>query len=687
MPIKIMRKTLTNVMKSIVAVFAVVAAVILGGGSAKAAESDVTACGYQVVLNGRFEVRYFMKLSEAAKNDAGAYMSFNINGKTSVGTMTEYTGDYVIFSCLVDADDVATPIEAVYHSGGKYYSLEEISIRDYLETIIENKDNKSDYAVAKNISLAILEYAARAQVYFDYRTDDLADKNYQVNNYLNVKDSDIVDNKTHDLNSSSNEDFLFLGNSLILDSDISIVTYFSCVRGYSQETIEQKYDIFVPSMGDKKLSYIYSKDTNILKIVLSGIPMAEIDDSYMFFLNNKSDSKKSIMIESSVLNYMSLAVKTDNVKLKDLCKSMYLYNKAAKDYFEKYTLIISTDKFENKGLIGCNYDSNGYIAAGENGGYVVFSDYTGNLRFECSNDNVIISNIDGSSYSVKAKDAGITEVRVTDDAGKQCNFTVKAYSASIKVDCAFEEYNTIRSKVGDKIKFTAQVIAPDRSLADYEYIISNNRAIEVDKQGNATMVGMGYANVSIRFYLGNSRFDTMGYSCYVSSADGIYCSSSLVTVSDAQPEELVEFTGCTGQLTFESDSDCVDIDYVNTTAGMCMRVAYVKTGVANVKVIDSAGKTAYIKIVACTIAAITEGCENGVDIYWHVGDVVTVKVDANDPSGLLTPYIEIGNWMILNVLPGGDDSIATIKVMEAGETFITVFIGDEARIYNVHISE
>ena len=140
--------------------------------------------GYSLSLTGNIGVNFYMELSDQIIADEGAYMQFTLpNGTvTKVLVSDAQTNStinegkiYYRFPCEVASYEMTQDIKAQMFdgngNGGKEYTY---TVRDYAQYIIKNY---SSYVDAYPFAVAMLNYGASSQKYFNKAVDDLANKN------------------------------------------------------------------------------------------------------------------------------------------------------------------------------------------------------------------------------------------------------------------------------------------------------------------------------------------------------------------------------------------------------------------------------------------------------------------------------------------------------------------------------
>ena len=150
--------------------------------------------GYSLSLTGNIGVNFYMELSDQIIADKKAYMQFTLpNGTVTkvpvsaaqTNTTIKEGTTYYKFPCEVSSYEMTQDIKAQMFDGngncGKEYTY---TVRDYAQYIIKNS---SSYVDAYPFAVAMLNYGACSQKYFNKAVDELANK------YLNDNELEILD--------------------------------------------------------------------------------------------------------------------------------------------------------------------------------------------------------------------------------------------------------------------------------------------------------------------------------------------------------------------------------------------------------------------------------------------------------------------------------------------------------------
>ena len=296
-------------------------------------EALYTVYGYQVAIKGNFDLKYYIDLSKEAANDTDAYIEFKVGDRVQKVKQRETSNGHYVYTCEVPVAQIGDKVTATLHYKDKSYALTQYSVKDYLNTIVQNKDKKDEYGKAADIASAILNYGARAQLYFGYKTDSL------VNSALSdaeIKKADSIlaqDIKKAITNKESgvleNNDFKYYGASLVCKSDIGMKLYFENKNSLTLKEIEKKYDI---SVKDCKKQVSKSINGNMICITINDLNATELDDNFVVQITNKQNSSQSMSVSTSPYIYIKKSMDYGNAKLINLSKAMYWYSQKAMEY-------------------------------------------------------------------------------------------------------------------------------------------------------------------------------------------------------------------------------------------------------------------------------------------------------------------------------------------------------------------
>ena len=297
--------------------------------------------GYSLSLDGNIGVNFYMELDDSVISDDTAFMRFSLpNGTSDVyvkdikdtanGTETIGGKTYYIFRCEVNAMNMTYAIKAQMHTGtgenekiGEEYSY---SVKDYADYLVEHKDDKAEFTNAVPVVKAMLNYGAYSQIYFNHAADALANANTdtvaEAEKDVSSVTAEMI-NKPYTGGTNVFENVTFTGVDMVLRSETVLRMYFTNKTGSEltvtapKGTVEQSGETIVVSFANIK-SY-------------------ELDNDFTVTL---SDGSNNGSISYCPLTYCYNVLKRGteggmSAELQNVVRSLYLYNKAANEYFHK----------------------------------------------------------------------------------------------------------------------------------------------------------------------------------------------------------------------------------------------------------------------------------------------------------------------------------------------------------------
>ena len=296
-------------------------------------EALYTVYGYQVAINGNFDLKYYIDLSKEAANDTDAYIEFKVGDRVQRVKQRETSNGHYVYTCEVPVAQIGDKVTATLYYEDKSYDLTQYSVKDYLNTIVQNKDKKEEYGKAADIASAILNYGARAQLYFGYKTDSLVNSalpDAEIKKVDSILAQDIKNAiANNEIGVLENNDFKYYGASLVCKSDTGMKLYFENKNSLSLKEIDKKYDI---SVKDCKKQISKSINGNMICITINDLNATELDDNFVVQITNKQNSSQSMSVSTSPYIYIKKSMDSGNAKLINLSKALYWYSQKAMEY-------------------------------------------------------------------------------------------------------------------------------------------------------------------------------------------------------------------------------------------------------------------------------------------------------------------------------------------------------------------
>ena len=197
---------------------------------------------------------------------------------------------------------------------------------DYLNDLIKTDSDSA----SKNIAKALLDYGAYAQLYFNVDTSDLANKEL-TDDAVGALSTEEILKMTVDGNiaSMSNDDLEYIGSSLVCRNGTDMKLYFINKNSLALDEILQKYNIDVINEKTGRLGsndFSAELDGRLFCIRIKSIlPKLLSTDYTITFSNGDGNSYGAV----SPYSYIRSAVQGDDIQLRNLCKALFLYGRAA----------------------------------------------------------------------------------------------------------------------------------------------------------------------------------------------------------------------------------------------------------------------------------------------------------------------------------------------------------------------
>ena len=172
-------------------------------------------------------MRYFLRDLISIKrciNDA------NIVNKDNVS--------YYVYTINVNSAQMTENIEIGLSRNNNYIYIDDISVAEYANYIIEHSEDNDEYNATKEVVNAMLNYGKYCQIFFDYNIDSLVNENVDDN----ISDVIIDTSEIPDYILNGNITGLtYYGSSLVLQGETSIKHYFEIADEKDSESILNDY--------------------------------------------------------------------------------------------------------------------------------------------------------------------------------------------------------------------------------------------------------------------------------------------------------------------------------------------------------------------------------------------------------------------------------------------------------------
>ncbi len=272
-------------------------------------------------LRGDIGVQFNYVLTDEILNDSGATVKFTCEDKSEktlplTSVEADKDGEYG-FIYEIAAPEMTNVISVAVYNGAGYAMTKNYSCSayDYCNYVITAcGDTHPTYELAK----ALLNYGGYAQVYFNYNTDNLANKNLTGETL-----PETVDVAAWEIDEQLKDEIQI---STVLNSTTS-------VRIYLSETVKDSY---VVTFAGKELEI--KQKTNAESeteyyVEISDIPAGYLSQTLEIVFTETATSE-AYVVKTSALSYVKAVVEGEySEDLQNLAKALYAYSLVAEEYF------------------------------------------------------------------------------------------------------------------------------------------------------------------------------------------------------------------------------------------------------------------------------------------------------------------------------------------------------------------
>lgn len=263
---------------------------------------------WNLSLGDDIGVHIYAKLS--AEEAANAVMYVTIAGKTTQSDAAADDAGYYVFSANVAAAQMTEPIYAELKVNGETVDGGMYSVRDYADVIL----NGNYYASVKELVKSMLNYGAKAQLYFQYNTDHLANAGYEEAAAFAVP-TETVDVKVQGTVSGIH----FYGASIVFEAKTAVRYYFRVTGNVESYTFTAGDTICQPTAKD-----------GLYYVEISGINPQDLDETITLTVTDPADNRLAV-----VYNPISYIIRMYNKEMgsdtfEELLLALYNYHKTVK---------------------------------------------------------------------------------------------------------------------------------------------------------------------------------------------------------------------------------------------------------------------------------------------------------------------------------------------------------------------
>lgn len=281
-----------------------------------------------LLFDGLLRIKYYFILPESLLNEAGAVVSFSRGGNTvSTVPLSERKteGEYSCFYCSVNAEDIGTPIQArIVKADGSFETIRSGSGTTYpngfffspMEYARQMK-NSASTTTMRALAQALEDYGIAAQNYFKKENEALRDE-------VKAVTAENLDAWTIRTEGEKPQGFKGASISVMFEADNSLRVYLQFEDGADLSHYAFAVDGQSASLREKEGGVFYLNVENIAANAL--------DTEHSFSISY--DGGSPYTIRASVLGYARTAIERGSDTMADLGRALYLYNRAAENYFK-----------------------------------------------------------------------------------------------------------------------------------------------------------------------------------------------------------------------------------------------------------------------------------------------------------------------------------------------------------------
>lgn len=303
-----------------------------------AAEANAEVVGRQLMLGDDLSMHFYTKV-ENASNATATISVGGIKRETySLSKLTAGENGYDL-SVHLAAAEMTDKIILTVNDGASNILTDTYTVRDYAHYLIENNYTDETKALAKEL----LNYGAKAQLYFGHRTGDLANATYSIETEAVLPEAASAVEVSDNLSGMD-----FYGASMVFESKIAVRFYFAAENGA---------DGFTFAVDGKTYGTQWKNGWHYIEV-------ADINPDQMDTLLNISVTKgeESLNFRYSPMSYITRMY--NKASSSQALKDMLL---AATGYFEAAKVFTGVAENRTGSLsLACRYGTNNLIQVNTN---------------------------------------------------------------------------------------------------------------------------------------------------------------------------------------------------------------------------------------------------------------------------------------------------------------------------------
>ena len=302
------------------------------GGSEGEEFTGVSLYASSLTLDGTIGLNLYFRLGDDVLASQDAFVRFSLEDGRIIeipvaeGVAAEVEGvTYYKFTCKMYAKQMSDTVKIQVFDGETALTQElEHSVVDYATVLLQMADTNPAYADVAPLIEAMLHYGARAQLYFGYNTEKLADAGIDAADLSGVTAATFESYRATGMTIDGIGKFV--SSNLVLESETTLKLYFLADEGVDASALEF-------TVGNEAITPTTYGE--YLVIAITDIMSDELDNEFTVTVTNGTEAQGSFTTSVYAYCYNTVvdAQGLYNDEIKDTLKALYLYNVAADAYF------------------------------------------------------------------------------------------------------------------------------------------------------------------------------------------------------------------------------------------------------------------------------------------------------------------------------------------------------------------
>ncbi len=250
--------------------------------------------GHSVTVDGKIGLYFYVDLHQFTANPT---ISFTCNDSTTTAALVESESGQYRAAYYVAPKEMGDTITATVNAGNKT-NTESYSVKQYLVSVVRNENGEAGTqkpAQLQALARSMLNYGAKAQLQFNYKTGDYDLVDYGLDSYTPASPSEIS-KISYTKDQFAAFGVSFSGSSLLLNDDTTLRLFFKKTESFSSApTLSCNGNVL--SQGTKGEYLTYD---------LAFIPAPNVLDTHSVAISNGTNSTTgSFTIRNYILNNYS----------------------------------------------------------------------------------------------------------------------------------------------------------------------------------------------------------------------------------------------------------------------------------------------------------------------------------------------------------------------------------------------